>query len=94
MDVTERKIYKIINNIIIEYIVKPNPLIEGWSILYGPPDKEGYQTIYPVLNEALNRNRFESIERAKTYVGCENIIYYNTLEEATEVLELYKRMQK
>jgi len=89
-----RKIYKIEKNKIVEYIVEPNHVLSGWSILLAPPDKDGYCSIYPISNEALKRSRFDSIKKAETYVGLENIIYYNGREEAEEVLELERRFKK
>jgi hypothetical protein len=80
---------------IIEYEVEPNPLLEGWSILTNiKPNAEGYCSIFPIMNEALERNRFDSIKKAGTYAGLGNIVYYNSQKEAQEVLNLQKQFKK
>lgn len=90
-----KHIFTIEDGKIVEYEVEPNPLLKGWSILtkIDPNDTSGYRSIYPIMNEALERNRFDSIKKAETYVGMGNLIYYNSSDEAQEVLDLENRIK-
>jgi hypothetical protein len=46
------------------------------------------------MDEALKRNRFDSIKKSETYAGLGNLIYYSTKEEAQEVLNLKNQFKK
>jgi hypothetical protein len=81
-------IFKIKNNKIEEFEVTPNHYLEGWSILTEVNPNKQWLDVYPIMNEALERNRFDSIKKSETYVGLGNLVYYNTKEEAQEVLNL------
>ena len=66
--------------------------MDGWSILEEHL-KDGIH-LYPIMNDALDRNRYDSIKKSETYAGLGNLVHYNTREEAQEVLDLKKQFKK
>lgn len=83
-----KKIFIIKENKIEEFDVEPNHYMEGWSVLIEVNPNKQWLSIYPIMNEALERNRFDSIKKSETYIGLGNKVYYTTKEEAQEVLDL------
>lgn len=89
-------IFTIIDGEVIEFSVKKNKFMPGMFVLIKViPDENGYQSIFPISAEALERNRFESIKKEEDgYYGIDNLIYYNSRKEAEEVLALQKQFAK
>jgi hypothetical protein len=93
---TPKIIFTIQDNIVKEWKVTPNKSLKGWSVLEEVPSDptQTYVSIFPVTNEALKRDRLQSIKKSETYLGMDNLVFFTERETAEEVLELQKRFGK
>jgi hypothetical protein len=77
-----------------EWEVTPNPLMAGWSLCTEVDKTKEYVDVFPLMPGTLERNRFDSIKKSETYAGLGNLVYYNSREEAQEVIDLEKQFKK
>ena len=87
-----KNIFTIDDDIITEWEVTPNDIMPGWHILTEVDPSKKWRSICALAPGALDRDRYESVKvREEGYFGLENIVYYNSREEAEEVLNLKKQ---